>query len=204
MPYMLHSVALASKVPVWRTRLSSFQSPGTTITRMSNGHPTFRGLPFHAAASVFVFRGSDAKEILLVRHAKFDRWMIPGGHVDPGEEPWMAAEREVLEETGYEVHLVSGGLTEGLGGQSEAVFLPAAAWVCVETIPPRVAEPEHRHIDYLFVGLAGDRIGGIGEGNAVWFPTDQLPAGMFESTRALISPASGPEMRARLTAISHE
>jgi len=35
---------------------------------------------------------------------------VPGGNIDPGEEPIIAAQREVLEETGYEgqmTHIVS-------------------------------------------------------------------------------------------------
>ena len=30
------------------------------------------------------------------------RWCLPGGHVDPGEEPLESAHRELLEETGLE------------------------------------------------------------------------------------------------------
>lgn len=31
------------------------------------------------------------------------RWCLPGGNVDPGEEPFAAANRELLEETGLKV-----------------------------------------------------------------------------------------------------
>lgn len=40
-------------------------------------------------------------EILLIQDAK-DRWTIPKGHVEPGEEPRETAEREINEETGLE------------------------------------------------------------------------------------------------------
>ncbi|HEV7897027.1 MAG TPA: NUDIX domain-containing protein [Planosporangium sp.] len=33
-----------------------------------------------------------------------DRWGLPGGHVEPGEDPAVAARRELLEETGLRVH----------------------------------------------------------------------------------------------------
>ena len=40
-----------------------------------------------------------AVEFLLIKDAK-DRWTIPKGHVEPGEETGATAEREIREETG--------------------------------------------------------------------------------------------------------
>lgn len=42
-----------------------------------------------------------AVEILLMQDAK-NRWTIPKGHVEPGEEPKQTAEREIREETGLQ------------------------------------------------------------------------------------------------------
>jgi ADP-ribose pyrophosphatase YjhB (NUDIX family) len=42
-------------------------------------------------------------KLLLVRESQDGLWSLPGGWVDLGESPSRAAEREVLEETGYEV-----------------------------------------------------------------------------------------------------
>lgn len=39
--------------------------------------------------------------ILLVRERSDHLWTLPGGWADPGDSPAEAAEREVLEETGY-------------------------------------------------------------------------------------------------------
>jgi 8-oxo-dGTP pyrophosphatase MutT (NUDIX family) len=44
---------------------------------------------------------TNAVQILLMQDAK-NRWTIPKGHVEPGEEPKQTAEREIREETGLQ------------------------------------------------------------------------------------------------------
>lgn len=40
------------------------------------------------------------RSLLLVDHVKAKRWLLPGGHVDYGENPRWTVERETLEELG--------------------------------------------------------------------------------------------------------
>jgi 8-oxo-dGTP pyrophosphatase MutT (NUDIX family) len=47
--------------------------------------------------------------VLLHRHKRLGIWLQPGGHIDPGETPWQAAIREVLEETGLVARPDDGG-----------------------------------------------------------------------------------------------
>jgi 8-oxo-dGTP pyrophosphatase MutT (NUDIX family) len=50
-----------------------------------------------------IFRRNKANELelLLIKDAK-NRWTIPKGHVEPGEEPRDTAQREIQEETGLQ------------------------------------------------------------------------------------------------------
>lgn len=46
-------------------------------------------------------------KVLLVHHNRFDKWVPPGGHIEPGESFAGTAEREFKEETGLLVEVIS-------------------------------------------------------------------------------------------------
>ncbi len=58
----------------------------------------------HFCSYFFPYRLSD-KKVFLVAHKKSGLWLSPGGHIDPGETPAAAAEREMREELGIERRL---------------------------------------------------------------------------------------------------
>ncbi|HUZ08984.1 MAG TPA: NUDIX domain-containing protein [Acidimicrobiales bacterium] len=62
--------------------------------------------PVHVTGSAVVV---GARGMVMHLHRRLGRWMQPGGHVDGGEEPWQAAERESEEETGLAVAHPPGG-----------------------------------------------------------------------------------------------
>jgi len=55
--------------------------------------------------SVSVAIRDAAGRVLLARHVEGNRWLLPGGGVEPGETPADGAVREAWEETGLIVHL---------------------------------------------------------------------------------------------------
>jgi 8-oxo-dGTP pyrophosphatase MutT (NUDIX family) len=74
--------------------------------------------------------------ILLVLHRRLQRWLLPGGHVEPEDAAiGDAGRREVVEETGAILRADASPLLIG---------------VDVHGIPPRHDEPFHLHHDLMF------------------------------------------------------
>ena len=93
-------------------------------------------------------------------------WTLPGGGIDPGEDPADAAVREVLEETGY--HAV---LDELLGVDS--LVIPAAG-----RLDPTDGALHALRIVYRAHVVGGelrDEIDGSTD-TAAWFALDEVPA----------------------------
>ena len=91
-------------------------------------------------ATTFVVRGDST---LLLWHHKLESWFPPGGHIDADELPEVAAVREVLEESGLKVELITTGQAAGSLGQVR--FLHSPACILLEDI-----EPGHQHIDLIY------------------------------------------------------
>jgi 8-oxo-dGTP pyrophosphatase MutT (NUDIX family) len=72
--------------------------PGDPFDQSSNEH--------HVTASAFVV---SPRGVILLCHRLLNIWVQPGGHVDPGEQPPEAAQRETLEETGLTTQHVGNG-----------------------------------------------------------------------------------------------
>ena len=59
-----------------------------------------------SCGGVVIFRG---KILVLYKNykSKYEGWVLPKGTVEPGEEHWQTALREVREETGVEASIVN-------------------------------------------------------------------------------------------------
>ena len=97
----------------------------------------------HFTGSAVVTDPAGARVVLL-HHAKLQRWLQPGGHAEPADAGSMEATalREAREETGCRVHL------------HPAAPLPLD--VDVHAIPARKDEPGHLHLDLRFLVVAED------------------------------------------------
>lgn len=117
--------------------------------------------PGHLTGSAWVVDPAAAK-VLLLHHAKLDRWLQPGGHADGDYDLARVALREAQEESG----LTSLSLLDS------EVFD-----VDIHTIPERGDEPAHEHFDVRFVVTADSNeqpvISHESRG-AAWVPLDAI------------------------------
>jgi len=148
----------------------------------------------HQTSSVFVFRRLPGGwRIGLIQHPRFCRMMIPGGHVEPQESPAEAAVREVAEETGLAVTLVSppaAPVPPGYRGRRVA----QPWWIAEYQVKPdNHLDVAHVHVDHLYVALADGTppsVAGPGLPDAAhqfgWYAAGELPGlDMFDDARLL-------------------
>jgi 8-oxo-dGTP pyrophosphatase MutT (NUDIX family) len=120
-------------------------------------------VPGHITASCFIL-DRDGR-LLLHHHRRLNRWLQMGGHLEPGEDPVVAALREGREESGLQdLRIVSDGIAD----------------LDVHRIPAGRGEPEHEHYDVRYIArtdsadaiVADDR-----ESNQLmWFDLDRAAA----------------------------
>lgn len=118
--------------------------------------------PGHLTGTACVLHPSE-RAVLLVHHAKLDRWLLPGGHVelDVDTDPAATARREAEEESGVHIDNATPPLLVGLD---------------VHGIPSRKKEPYHLHHDLIYrFHAASAALGGSDEvREVVWCGIDSF------------------------------
>ncbi|MFH1056178.1 MAG: NUDIX domain-containing protein [Candidatus Micrarchaeota archaeon] len=109
------------------------------------------GKPKHfVATGLVVDLDKEGGSVLLIKHKKIKTWLPPGGHVNEKELPDECVVREVKEETGLDVEIVSAAFD--------------VAWEKVETLHnpvlvqlEEIAEghPQHLDLQYLCKVIGG-------------------------------------------------
>jgi len=131
----------------------------------------------HVTGSAIVAR-PDGSAFLLVHHRRLDRWLQPGGHVEPGDRSvFETARREAREETGVAAR--------------ETRFGRRVLDVDTHPIPPHKDRPAHVHYDIRYLLTAsGDPVTPqkAEVRGAAWFTLEEaLSAGVDDSlARALV------------------
>ena len=93
----------------------------------------------------------DRTKTAIIFHDKTQRWMQPGGHIDPGELPHEAAVREVAEELGIQVHFdqLHHNIDEQMKNNRHLIPNPVA--MQKNMVPIYKDQPEHIHCDFWYI-----------------------------------------------------
>ena len=132
------------------------------LVRSGDSTDRDRFSPGHFTASGFVV-SPDGSSLSLIHHRRLDRWLQPGGHIDPEDgSPIAAAAREVTEETGVAVEPILPGLID----------------LDIHPIPQRAPEPAHEHFDLRFAFRASNEtiVADDEVHDAIWVPWGDLDA----------------------------
>jgi 8-oxo-dGTP diphosphatase len=98
----------------------------------------------HLTASGVVFYED---HVLLIHHKRIGAWLPPGGHVEDMELPHEAVVREVFEETGVAVEVLSPALPDT--GDPDAFLLPGA--LCMHAVRAVEKGISSYHLDIAYL-----------------------------------------------------
>lgn len=125
-------------------------SQAGTVVPEATGPVTASSRHFTASAVVVDALG----RLLLVYHNSFDAWTWAGGHIEIGEAPDETAVREVFEETRITARIFDPFTPHA--GETLAADERPAPWRVADFHArgrPESGEPDHRHIDFLYLAV---------------------------------------------------
>jgi ADP-ribose pyrophosphatase YjhB (NUDIX family) len=124
-------------------------------------------------ATVYILEN---EKTLMIYHKKLNKWLPPGGHLEPDELPAEGAIREAKEETGLEIALIP----------QENIWIKPRwngrsferPYMCLlEHIPELNGSPAHEHVDFIYIGypIGGELKHNTDETNGLkWFTLEEI------------------------------
>ena len=120
----------------------------------------------HFTATGFVVHND---RVALHWHPKVKAWLPPGGHINENEDPVQAVVREIYEETGLDVEIIS--TAPSLNLEYPVPVIPPFT-ILVENID----DPDqgwHQHIDMIYICRPVGRVENLNNG-WLWVSRHQL------------------------------
>ncbi|WP_026310821.1 NUDIX hydrolase [Parafrankia elaeagni] len=123
------------------------------------------------------------RRVLQIHHRSLNRWLLPGGHIEPDDASLLdAALRELVEETGIPRTWVSPVLERPVDVDAHVIPLN-----------PAKREPEHIHYDLRFLLSIDPPAGNANVALQLeevtdyrWAPLTELPGRLGERTRVTL------------------
>ena len=125
-------------------------------------------------ATVYII---EQERVLLIRHRKLNKWLPPGGHLDPNETPVEGARREAREETGIEIEFIK---QENIWIERWNASSFERPYLClIEEIPAYKDVAAHQHVDFIYLAkpVGGVEKQNINETDGLhWFTLEEVEA----------------------------
>lgn len=133
MDFPANRISLSEKITLYSSTFKEEELFRIEFLELLNQKDCFQRhhLPGHITGSAWIINAHRDK-VLLVHHAKLNRWLQPGGHADGEENVFNVAYREAKEETGV---------------AEFKALLPGIFDLDIHVIPARKDFPEHLHYD---------------------------------------------------------
>jgi ADP-ribose pyrophosphatase YjhB (NUDIX family) len=118
-------------------------------------------------------------KVLLVNHPRYDKWIPIGGHIEFDEDPETALFREIKEETGLDVVIISQRPNFDSPG-TKALLTP-------NFMDVHEANPPHKHISLTYFAISKDDNFVLSEEHdgMKWFTRSELDEEQYKLSSAV-------------------
>jgi ADP-ribose pyrophosphatase YjhB (NUDIX family) len=129
--------------------------------------------------TITVFIVNKKGKALLVNHPRYNKWIPMGGHIELNEDPEEALFREIKEETGLDVTILSSKPNIASEGTK---FITTPNYVDVHD-----ANPPHKHVSFTYFAIAttDDFTLSDEHDDMKWFTEEELEDATFAISNAV-------------------